>query len=76
MRLYQALTAERFRVFTTVELCCALGVRSAALDELADALRARIAAATGLRMVQAIWGIGSRLEHLRPDDDPHANAAP
>ena len=71
MRLYRALTADRFRVYTTAELCRALGTaRTRELDTVAVELRQRIADATGLRLVQSVWGIGYRLEHLPPEHQP------
>jgi len=76
MRLYTLLAARRFDVLTNTELCAALGLGSRALDCLADTLRASIAAATGLRMVQNVWGIGYRLEDLPPHLDPYQAPPP
>lgn len=79
MRLYKVLATERFSVFTTTELCRTLSLPRDDLDAVADALRARIAAATGLRLVQAIWGVGYRLEHLPErgvDDDGRSPGTP
>jgi len=69
MRLYQALDAERFKAHSKQELCQALRLTVPELDALAITLRERFAQATGLRMVQNVWGVAYRLDHTPADPD-------
>ena len=65
-RLFRALAADPGRVVTKQELLGILfpddrAATTRRVDELADRLRARIAADTGQRAVANIWGVGYRL---------------